>query len=256
MAKPPCVAIVPSRERPGSIADLLDTFGDTAVCTRLVICLDDDDPQLDAYRKVMEQPRFARQLVSWVTGPRRGLAGWTNKIAAAACREAEALITLGDDHRPESPAWDREWLMAARLMGGGWVYGDDGVTHSQTPAGWVTSVLPSAFLVTSPIVAALGWMLGPPGCQHMFVDAAARDLALAASAPGRPRLAYLPFTRVRHDHYTTGRSARDATYDHGYASWTGDEAAYRAWLGTPEGTGQIAADADTVRTVCSPLPSP
>ena len=244
--RPACAAIMPSRGRPEAVAEVLDVFADTAVCTRLIICLDDDDPALPFYLKLRDHV-FTRPLVTWVRGPRMGLAGWTNAVAATACREHEALITLGDDHRPLTPAWDREMLAAARGMGGGWVYGDDSVTHGITPAGWVTSQLPSAFLVTSRIVAALGWMLGPPGCQHMFVDAAARDLALAASTPERPRLAYLPAVKVRHDHYTTGRNPRDATYDHGYASWAPDEAAYRAWLGTPEGTGPIRADADTVR---------
>ena len=46
--KPACAAIVPSRGRPGPMAELLDVFGQTAVCTRLIICLDDDDPALPA----------------------------------------------------------------------------------------------------------------------------------------------------------------------------------------------------------------
>ena len=246
---PACAAIVPSRGRPAAMRELLAAFGETAVCSRLIICLDDDDPALGGYREVREEPRFARQPVSWVAGPRMGLAGWTNMIAGTACREYEALITLGDDHRPETPGWDREWLTSARIMGGGWVYGDDGVPHAVTPPGWCTSRLPSAFLVTSPIVRALGWMM-LRGCEHMFVDAAARDLGLAAGTEDRPRLAYLPHVKVRHDHYTTGRSQRDATYDTGMASWGADEAAYRAWLGRPEGTGQILKDADTVRRAC------
>ena len=119
------------------------------------------------------------------------------------------------------------------MMGGGWAYGDDGLQHEN---------LPTAFLVTSRIVAALGWMLGSPGCQHMFVDAAARDLADATG-----RRAYLPDVSVRHLHHTAGLSPKDPTYATGEASWHADEAAYRTWLGHPEGTGPIQADADTVR---------
>jgi hypothetical protein len=242
----PCAAIVPSRGRPQSMGEFLEEFGKTAVCSMLYVCCDDDDPDLEAYQALRDEPRFARFPVVWVTGPRMGLAGWTNAIAATGCSEYEALITLGDDHRPETPGWDRKWLETARRMGGGWVYGDDGIAHGSTPPGWVTSQLPSAFLVTSPIVAALGWMLGPPGCQHMFVDAAARDLGLAASTPDRPRLAWMPDVQVRHDHYTTGRSVRDATYDAGYASWGADDAAYWAWL-----AGPIQRDAETVRKACA-----
>jgi hypothetical protein len=239
--KPPCAAIVPSRDRPASLGRMLEAFGETAVCTKLIICLDDDDPQLPDYQKLRDQPRFTRHPVAWVTGSRRGLVDWTNLVARTACREHEALITLGDDHRPETPAWDREWLATARMMGGGWVYGDDGLQHEN---------LPTAFLVSSQIVAALGWML-LKSCRHMFVDAAARDLAGACG-----RLAYLPDTSVRHLHYTSGLSPHDATYTAGYASWAADEAAYRAWLGHPEGTGPIRDDADTVRNACQPSTSP
>jgi hypothetical protein len=236
-----CAAIVPTRGRPGGLSQLLDDFTATAVCTDLIVCLDDDDPALDQYKVILSARRFARHTVCWHAGPRDSLAGWTNRIAGLHAADYEAVITLGDDHRPQTPAWDRKLLDAARAMGGGWAYGDDGVEHQDTPEGWVTSQLPSAFLVSTTIVAALGWVM-LPGCQHMYVDAAARDLGLATG-----RLAWLPEVKVRHDHYTTGRSARDATYEHGQASWAADEAAYRAWLGDPAGTGPICDDAETVR---------
>lgn len=234
-----CAAIVPTRGRPGALSQLLDSFMGTAVCTDLIVCLDDDDPALEQYKVILAARRFARHRVCWHTGPRDSLAGWTNRVAEVHGGGYEALITLGDDHRPVTPAWDRKWLDAARAMGGGWAYGDDGVEHQETPPGWVTSQLPSAFLVTTRIAAALGWVM-LPGCQHMFVDAAVRDLGLAAG-----RLAWLGEVSVRHDHYTTGRSRHDATYEHGQASWAADEAAYRTWL-----AGPIHKDAETVREAC------
>jgi hypothetical protein len=249
---PACTAIVPTRGRPRKAAGLIDAFGQTAVCSELVFCLDDDDPALEHYKALIHGRRaFTRFPVTWHTGPRQHLAGWTNQLAAVYAPQREALISLGDDHMPVTPAWDRELLDAARAMGGGWVYGDDGVPHQDVPAGWVTSRLPTAFLVSSKIAAGLGWMLGPPGCDHMFVDAAARDLALAASDPPAMRLAYLPRVKVLHDHWTTGRSGRDQTYDGGQACWPADEATYRAWLGDPPGSGPIAEDADTVRRACA-----
>src|SRR5580704_8239610 len=120
---PACAAIVPTRGRPGSMAGLLEAFGQTAVCTELIICLDDDDPALGAYTELMARPLFARHRVAWFHGPRQGLTGWTNTVAGWACDRYEALITLGDDHRPVTPAWDRKLLDASRAMGGGWAYG-------------------------------------------------------------------------------------------------------------------------------------
>ena len=121
-------------------------------------------------------------------------------------------------------------------MGGGWAYGDDGLQHEN---------LPTAFLVTGRIVKAVGWMLGPPGCAHMFVDAAARDLAEASG-----RRAYCPEVKVKHLHYTSGLSPFDQTYADGYASWTPDEAAYRAWL-----EGPIHDDVKKVEAACPRSPS-
>lgn len=241
-----CLAIVPTRGRPAQAAGLIEAFG-TAVCTQLMFCLDDDDPALDQYKLLIHAraAQFTRFPVSWYAGPRQQLAGWTNQVAVKQAGRFEALITLGDDHRPQTPAWDRELLDAVRKMGGGWAYGDDGAPHQVTPPGWVTSRLPTAFLVSSRIVAALGWMLGPPGCQHMFVDAAARDLALAASTPEAPRLAYLPHVKIRHDHWTTGRSAHDQTYAAGQACWPADQAVFDAWS-----AGPINEDAETVRRAC------
>lgn len=244
-----CAAIVPTRSRPGELAELLEVFGDTAVCTDLVVCLDDDDPFLNGYKHLMTQPRFTRHRVSWYVGPRQGLVGWTNQVAAEVAPRYEALISLGDDHRPGSPAWDRKLLAVARRMGGGWVYGDDGVPHQSTPDGWVTSRLPTAFLVTAPIVRALGWMLYPD-CRHMFVDAIARDLGLAAGTPGRPRLAYEPHVKVWHQHWTTGLAVNDQTYEDGQASWGLDEQVYRGWLAGEPGQRLIDKDAETVRRAC------
>jgi hypothetical protein len=184
---------------------------------------------------------FARKRVSWYVGPRQSLAGWTNELAEELADGTMMLFSLGDDHRLKTPKWDLKMLAAVQKMGGGWVHGSDGVTHQETPPGWVTSELPSAFGVTSGIVAALGWMM-LPGCAHMLVDAAVRDLALAAG-----RLAWLPEVKIPHLHYSAGLSPYDATYADGRASTAADDAVYRAWLGDPPGTGQIAADADTVR---------
>lgn len=209
-------ALVPTRGRPGAVSNLLDTW-DKSVCTDLVFALDDDDPDLDAYKTIIGGRRFTRGRVTWHVGPRMGLTGWTNRLAIEAgyAGEYEALITLGDDHRPLTPAWDRKLLDATRAMGGGWAYGDDGQQHEN---------LPTAFLVTSRIVTALGWML-LPSCQHMYVDAAARDLARECG-----RLAYLDTVQVLHRHFTTGLSAHDDTYAAGYASWDADKEAYEAWI--------------------------
>lgn len=226
-----CAAIVPTRGRPRMAAELIDAFGKTAVCSELVFCVDNDDPALGGYRELMGQRAFTRHAVSWYVGPRQSLTAWTNQVALALAPRFEALVSMGDDHRPVTKAWDRKLLDAIRGMGGGWAYGDDGLQHEN---------LPTAFMVSAPIVRALRWML-LPGCAHMFVDAAARDLGRAAD-----RLAYLPHVSIRHLHYTSGLSPHDQTYADAYESWDDDEATYRSWLGGP-----IEDHADTVKEACA-----
>lgn len=228
-----CLAVVPSRGRPAQLGEMLEAFGATSVCSDVFICADSDDETYGEYRQMLARTLFTRGHVYIRVGPRQSLAGWTNMIAAEYAPLYEALITLGDDHRPVTRAWDRKLLDAARAMGGGWAYGDDGLQHEN---------LPTAFLVSSPVVQAVGWML-LDGCRHMFVDAAARDLAGLLH-----RRAYLPDVHVKHLHYTSGLSPLDQTYIDGYASWAADEAVYRAWAGDPPGTGKgITADAGKVR---------
>jgi hypothetical protein len=227
MAEAPCLAIVPTRGRAATIGQFLDAFNETAVCTDLIFCLDADDPDRERYKTIIYAAKIPGRLITWHTGRRQGLVEWTNRVAGKYDYRYEALISLGDDHRPVTPGWDRELLAAARMMGGGWAYGDDGLQHEN---------LPTAFLVSSRIVQALGWMLLPT-CRHMFVDAAARDLAETVH-----RRRYLPDVHIKHLHHTSGLSVRDQTYDDAYASWDADRAAYEAWL-----AGGMHDDAETVR---------
>src|SRR5689334_20675765 len=135
-ADPACAAIVPSRSRPAAVEALLDLAGHTSVCTELVICLDADDPAMNGYKQLMTRPFFSRCRVSWYVGPRDTLVGWTNTMARELAPRTRMLFSLGDDHRPLTEAWDRKLLDAAEEMGGGWAYGDDGITHQHIPDGW------------------------------------------------------------------------------------------------------------------------
>ena len=44
--------LVPSRNRPQNIAELLVAFKDTDTKSDLIVILDDDEPQFDEYRKL------------------------------------------------------------------------------------------------------------------------------------------------------------------------------------------------------------
>ena len=211
--------VVPSRGRPAEAARLAAAV--TALSEtdwHLVFCLDDDDPAAGGYPAPADR-------VSYETGPRRSLAAWTNQVAVSRAGDYRAVCSLGDDHLPRTPGWDR-LLLAATGPGGGFAYPDDLLQGAN---------LATCCLVSSPIVAALGWMM-LPGCAHYYVDNAWMELGRAAGC-----LAYVPGAVVEHVHWIRG-APRDATYDQAEPRMTADRIAFATWK-----AGQLAADAATVR---------
>jgi hypothetical protein len=239
----PAGLICPTRGRPGNAARLIDRWGHAGICSDLIFCLDDDDPQMGGYQAVMRERRFHRGMVLWLRGPRQSLCGWTNQVAGGYAQLYQGLMSVGDDHAPDvddpgTMGFDLKLLDACG--DGGFAYGDDGITHPPGPEWPERHNLPTAWMVTTNIVRALGWMC-LPGLTHMFCDAAVRDLAEAAGCRH-----FLPGVKVTHLHHITRQTARDQTYIDGEASWAADEAIYRAWR--QQG---LQADAEIVREAIS-----
>ena len=163
------LVIVPSRGRPKNIARMLDAVHETRMAaTHLHVCVDDDDPELASYRLVMD--RAGRDGDVLEVGPRKGLAAWTNEIAVRRAGEYPFLASLGDDMIPRTPGWDKALIRGITDMGGtGIVYPWDGVRED----------IPEAVVLSSDIVAALGWMC-EPSLNHWYVDNVWADLGRAA----------------------------------------------------------------------------
>ena len=124
--------------------------------THVHIAVDEDDPALPEYRKSV---RCMGDGDEFETGPRTGLAGWTNRIAVRRAGEYRYLASFGDDHVPRTPGWDAALIRAIEAMGGtGFAYPFDGTRED----------IPEAVVVSSDIVAALGWMCQPclPALVH------------------------------------------------------------------------------------------
>jgi len=220
--------ITPTRGRPASAQRLADAVAATCTAqTDLILAIDDDD---DSYADL--KPGAAKV----IRGPRATCAEWTNRIAAAAGSEYRALASFGDDHLPggkdQVPGWDTALLAAIDAGGGcGIAYGNDigqGID------------LPTAPVISSAIVAALGWMF-LPACVRVFHDNAWLDLGREAGC-----LYYLPGVIIEHLHWTRGASPRDQTYEDARGTWAADEAAYHAWRRSPTG---MAADVDRIREI-------
>lgn len=220
--------IVPSRGRPKAAAELVESWRKASDGrSRLLFCLDDDDETLFDYRSLVRDNAG----VFMVTGTRKTMCGWTNKVAiggwvgtanrstGSEIREAwDVYASLGDDHRLE-PGFESHVYQALHddLRGPGIVYGDDGI---QGP------LLPTCAFVSAAIVDVLGYMV-PLGIEHLYADNFWLTLGREADC-----LRYLPHMRTPHLHPLIGGSPMDALYEESgsEATFARDGAAFDRWV--------------------------
>jgi len=211
--------LVPSRGRPANVERLVRACALTcAGDTRLHFAFDADDEHLAANIAAAAGHRYT-------TGPRQGLAAWTNDLAARHIRrvDAVALASLGDDMVPKTHGWDIRLLEAARARGAS--YPQDGRRAD----------IPEAIVIMAQIVAALGWM-AHPSMKHFFIDNVWADLL---------KPAYLPDVLISHLHpQVRGGDPTDRTYLDAAGCYDADLAAYQRWRLTG-----MRSDAETVRQV-------
>jgi hypothetical protein len=187
--------------------------------THVHVAVDDDDPELERYRYVMTQAAGDGDKLT--AGPRKGLAAWTNEIAVERAAEYPFLASLGDDHVPYTPGWDKALVRAIVEMGGtGFAYPWDGTRED----------IPEAVVMSSDIVAALGWM-ALPECSHWFIDNVWADLGRGAGCIRHLRA-------IKVEHAWKG----DQTSKESSATFKADRDAYYAW----RRSDRLGQDIDTV----------
>lgn len=211
--------IVPTRGRPDNLMELWAAFVETCTGdTKLVACVDEDDPELDGYEHVHDaiHPRMRDPQFECRYGPRLRLGGTLNAVAPVFAQESKYLAFMGDDHRPRTVGWDTAYMTALDALGTGLVYGDDLIQRA---------ALPTQVAMTSDIVLATGHMV-PPGARHLWLDNAWLALGRALGA-----ITYLPDVVVEHVHPIAG----NAQWDAGYVECNTDElssadrAVFEAW---------------------------
>ena len=226
--------ITPTRGRPERFAEMCRAAFDLAEGSIEIYGGIDDDDDVAAYLSAM-RPSVGGTVVL-VPGPRHSLSAWTNHLAEMALagswltQDGDAwvvdneipdppryLASLGDDHRPRTPAWDRLLIDAIEERGGsGFAYGND------LAQGWR---LPTAWVVSADIVRAVGWLMLPV-CQHMYVDNATLALGEALD-----RITYVPGVIIEHLHPAVGKAAMDASYAESNTAerYEADRLAFEAW---------------------------
>ncbi|AHH98348.1 hypothetical protein KALB_4986 [Kutzneria albida DSM 43870] len=209
--------IVPSRGRPQNVAALWESWQATTTASAdLLVCVDDDDPELDAYRQGWEAAGGCDGY-RLQTGPRLRLGGTLNAASRVYAEHYRAIGFLGDDHRPRTAAWNERFLSTLDGLGTGLVYGNDLIQGR---------LLPTAVAMSSDIVRTLGYMV-PPGLTHLYIDSA--WLALGQTLD---RLTYLPDVVIEHMHPLVGKAPSDAGYEevNSSAMYAADSQAYEAWV--------------------------
>lgn len=223
--------LCPSRGRPDAAWALWDSVEATRsnASTRLVFVLDDDDETAPEYGR----PRNGRELIIRKPKHSGGMVNALNAAALDAIKEwpnEKVLGFVGDDHRFRSPGWDKTFLESLSDRPG-FVYGND--------LFWPKGEIPTQIFISTQIISALGWM-GLPGCKHLYIDNAWRELGEATGS-----IRYYPNFVIEHMHPAGGK----AEWDEGHKRvnseemYNHDAAAFAAW----RDGGQFLEDVNRVR---------
>ena len=184
------VVLVPSRNRPGSIAELIKSFDETETESDLIVIVDDDEPQMDEY--------LAQGCdVLMVQKQGKGMAKPLNFAANLMKDKYRHFAFLGDDHRPRTKNWDVEFINKLDELGTGLVYGNDLLQGEN---------LATAVAMTGNIVKELGGMV-PQNMIHLYLDNFWMTLGKDLNA-----LAYMREVILEHLHPVAGKAEWDEQY--------------------------------------------
>lgn len=193
----PLAVIVPTRGRPGNAARLAAAFRETHALDAVpVFVADHDDPELPAYRKLLDDDAIPRLLVLEFSGA-RGMVTGLNYAARRYAELYEAVGFMGDDHLPRTANWDSKIMEALDSLEPRIAYGNDLLQGA---------ALPTAVFMQSRIISALGFM-APPSFRHLYVDNYWK--ALGEELLG---LRYLPDVVIEHIHPAAGKAQMDDGY--------------------------------------------
>lgn len=215
--------IVPSRDRPESVARMIQAWNETGAwgAMDLYWAIDADDPKC---------PEYIKALDASPGGPRMHISGEWEPMVPKLNRVALALADgifgapydqigfMGDDHLPRTLGWAQriptEMATSPKPL---IVYGRDGLQDEALPTWWV---------MDARIVRALRRMVPAP-VQHLYCDNAIAALGLAAGC-----LRYLGDILVEHMHPVAGKAEMDDGYYrvNRRQQYERDEAAYAFWL--------------------------
>lgn len=188
------VILIPSRDRNHKIERLYKLwfeYIDNSITTDCVIVLDEDNEH--TYTRL---PNFKYEVVK--SNRQRGITFPINQAAKKYCDEYEYVGFWGDDHRPNTLNWNS--IMYEKLNANkpySMVYANDLLQGAR---------IPTEVIMDSLYIQKLGYMVHPT-IQHLYSDNYWMFLGKYMN-----NIHYLPDVVIEHEHYTCGKSEKDALY--------------------------------------------
>jgi hypothetical protein len=188
--------MVPSRGRPDNIVRLLDACRETSATSAILVIVDKDDPELEAYGSVMKASSYPGACIA-VQDRYHKIGPILNGYAPTLADGYEYLGFMGDDHVPLTPHWD-DILVNSLDDKPGVAYANDQFQGEN---------LPTMCVMDSRLVRGLGYFV-PPGLVHLYLDNFWKELGTAVG-----NLQYLPDVCVEHVHPLAGKAKWDKGYE-------------------------------------------
>lgn len=211
------IVIVPSRNRPLNVADLIEAWKTTQATAQLFIAVNNDDESIESYHKLLYED--APDNVRWLRVPNGStMVSALNYVAPRCAAKQDIVGFMGDDHRPRTVGWDETVRRIMRDYGPSVVYGDDRLQGANLP----THVfLPAEFVVRRRHMA-------PATLTHLYVDNYWLELGRRAGA-----LHYAPEIVIEHMHPVAGKADWDEGYKRVNAGqlYHDDSIAYQEYAG-------------------------
>ena len=186
------LALLPTRGRPEAAKELADNFAETALGTKLIYAVDEDDPTLEKYKELLGEEMVAVTPSAGVRGVVYPLNYWIRKYKD----DYDYFAFMGDDHRPRTKGWD---IVFAKVidMGADIVYGDDLFQGKN---------LCTAGMISARVVRAFNGM-APDVLQHLYIDNFWMQIGYDLKT-----LYYTPEVIIEHLHYINGKAPMDELY--------------------------------------------
>lgn len=204
--------LVPSRGRPDNLIRLMEAVHKTSRgITHVIAGVDEDDPKLQSYREIPFHDGDQLHVHS-----RMNLVDWTNYLAKKHHQDYNYMASLGDDMVPRTIGWD------LKLTGA--IEEDFNGTGFSYPWDQVRDDIPEAYVFSTDIYEALGWIM-MPRLNHWYNDNVIADLGHGAGC-----IRQLRGVIVDHLNVATGKAQVDQTAIDQGAKIEEDKHIYEQWF--------------------------